>query len=58
MRLDKFLSHAGAGTRKEVKQMIRKGFVTINGEVCKKDDYHIDELQDVICLDGEEVSYQ
>ncbi|MCH4286590.1 MULTISPECIES: pseudouridine synthase [Bacillota] len=58
MRLDKFLSHAGAGTRKEVKQMIRKGFVTINGEVCKKDDCHIDELQDVICLDGEEVSYQ
>lgn len=58
MRLDKFLSHAGAGTRKEVKLMIRKGFVTINGEVCKKDDRHIDEYQDVICLDGEEITYQ
>lgn len=58
MRLDKFLSHAGAGTRKEVKQMIRKGFVTINGEVCKKDDRHIQEDEDVICLDGEEIIYQ
>ncbi len=32
VRLDKFLADAGAGTRSEVKEMIRKGRVTIGGE--------------------------
>lgn len=58
MRLDKFLAHANAGSRKEVKSMIRKGFVKINGEVCKKDDIHIDETHDIITLDDEEIQYQ
>lgn len=58
MRLDKYLAHANAGSRKEVKQMIRKGFVEINGVVCKKDDVHVDETKDIITLDGEEISYQ
>lgn len=58
MRLDKFLAHANAGSRKEVKLMIRKGFVIVNGEVCKKDDIHIDENNDVILLDDEEILYQ
>ena len=30
MRLDKLLAHYGIGTRKEVKNYIRKGFVTVN----------------------------
>ena len=29
MRLDKLLSHCGYGTRKEVKQLIRKGHVMV-----------------------------
>ena len=33
MRLDKCLADAGIGTRTEVKQMIRKGQVVINGEI-------------------------
>ena len=31
IRLDKFLADAGIGTRSEVKQMIRKKLVTVNG---------------------------
>lgn len=58
MRLDKFLAHANAGSRKEVKLMIRKGFVKINGDVCKKDDIHIDEYKDIITLDDEVIQYQ
>ena len=58
MRLDKYLAHANAGSRKEVKLMIRKGFVKINGEVCKKDDVHVDETKDHITLFDEEIGYQ
>lgn len=58
MRLDKFLAHAQIGTRKEVKQMIRKKRVCVNGVICCKDDMHIDETQDEITIDGEEVLYE
>lgn len=36
MRLDKFLSHMGYGTRKEVKDLIKKGLVEIDGKPIKK----------------------
>ena len=39
IRLDKLLSHKGYGSRKEVKQLIRKGFVFVNVEVVFDDDY-------------------
>ena len=40
MRLDKLLAHCGFGTRKEVKQLIKNGYVKVNGEVIKKDKHH------------------
>ena len=52
MRLDKFLAHAGFGTRKEVKELVRKGRVVVNGQRVKKDDQKIDERQDQIQVDG------
>ena len=58
MRLDKYLAHAGLGTRKEVKLAIRKGRVCINGELCQKDDRKIQEGVDVVCVDGEEIYYE
>lgn len=33
MRLDKYLAHANIGTRKEVKQLIRKGHISVNGSL-------------------------
>ena len=58
MRLDKYLAHVGLGTRKEVKEFIRKSRVTVNGKIVKKDDTKIDENKDIICFDGEELSYK
>lgn len=58
MRLDKYLAHAGFGTRKEVKQMIRHQRVTVNDCLVRKDDLKIDECQDKVCVDGEPVVYQ
>ena len=36
MRLDKFLADAGLGTRSQVKTIIRKGTITVNGVPAKK----------------------
>lgn len=58
MRLDKFLAHAGLGTRKEVKELVRKGRVEINGQRVKKDDLKIDEQTDQVCVDGEIIAYE
>ena len=58
MRIDKFLSHAGFGTRKEVKKLIRSGMVSVNGVVIKNDDAKIDEISDEIMIGDEVVNYQ
>lgn len=53
MRLDKYLAYAGWGTRKEVKQLIRKKHVYVNDVLCTLDDTKIDEKIDVIRVDDE-----
>ena len=58
MRLDKFLANEGVGTRKEVKKLIRQGVVEINGVVCLKDDWKIDENIDEVSVNGEIIEYQ
>ena len=57
IRLDKLLCHAGYGTRKEVKKLIRAKLVMINGEIAKKDDMKVDEMKDIIEVDGQRVFY-
>lgn len=58
MRLDKMLAHSGYGTRKEVKEFIRKGYVMINGIVVTDDDYKVDEINDEITILDESVNYE
>ena len=58
MRLDKYLAHVGLGTRKEVKEFIRKSRIQVNGEIIKKEDTKIDENKDTICFDGQVLSYK
>ena len=36
MRLDRFLCETGFGTRSQVKELLKKGLVTVNGEPVKK----------------------
>ena len=52
-RLDKFLCELGIGTRSEVKTLLRKGLVTVNGSVVKGPEVKIDPEQDVITYQGE-----
>ncbi|KAA1038395.1 rRNA pseudouridine synthase [Macrococcus equipercicus] len=58
MRLDKFLANAGCGTRTEVKQLIKKGRVTVNGETVKKADMKIDHAAGTVAVNGEVVLYE
>lgn len=52
VRLDKFLADAGTGTRSEVKKIIQKGQVQINGETVKQPEQKIQPDADVVALDG------
>lgn len=54
-RLDKILSSAGAGTRKELRAAIRAGRVAVNGSVCRDESAKFDETSAQILLDGEPV---
>ncbi|WP_430602593.1 16S rRNA pseudouridine516 synthase [Enterococcus sp. DIV0724b] len=58
MRLDKFLAETGVGSRKEAKQLLKKGLVTVNEKVIKDGKTHIDEKQDSIKFAGETLTYQ
>ena len=58
MRLDKLLSSAGFGARSQVKRLIRKGHVTVNGEVVKDPSFHVDPERDEVLVDGEPVFYE
>ncbi len=58
MRLDKILAHSGYGSRKQVKNYIRSGYVLVNGEVITDDDYKVNELEDEIIIADEEVQFE
>ena len=58
MRLDKFLSHTGFGSRKEVKQLLKKKVVRVNDQVVKKGDYILNFNKDHISVNGETITYQ
>ena len=55
VRLDRFLADSGAGTRTEVKKLIQKGMVQVNGEKAKKPELKIDPETDVVEFGGEHI---
>lgn len=57
-RLDKVLSNLGYGTRKEIKQVVRKGLIEVNGEIVKDNGMQIDPEVDKILVNGEEIFYR
>ena len=52
-RLDKFLCDSGAGTRSQVKAILKAGRVTVDGKVEKDNGKKIDPARQVITLDGD-----
>ena len=57
-RLDKVISNLGYGSRKEVKALVKKGFVEVDGEVVKDSSISIDPEKSVISINGEELRYR
>ena len=58
IRLDKFLCEVEMGTRSQVKEMVKKGMISVDGEVVKKADYKFDETAAKVSVNGTIVSYQ
>lgn len=52
-RLDKFLCDSGAGTRSQVKLMLKAGRITVDGKVEKDNSRKIDPGKQVVTLDGD-----
>ena len=52
-RLDKFLANSGAGTRSQVKQLLKARRVTVDGSVCTDAAQKVDPQRSCICLDGQ-----
>ena len=57
-RLDKVLSNLGYGSRKEIKQAVKKGLIEVNGELVKDNGMQVDPETDKIIVNGEEIFYR
>ena len=58
IRLDKYLCEMEIGTRSQVKELVKKGMVSVNGEIIKKADFKFDETNAKVCVKDKEISYQ
>ncbi len=58
MRLDRYLSEIGIGTRKNIKQYIKAGRISVNGTIAKVSDMKIDETTDSVTFDGRKLEYR
>lgn len=57
-RLDKVLANLGYGTRKEVKSLIKKGEVQVNGTIVKDNGMQVDPENQNIMVFGEKINYR
>ena len=58
MRLDKLLVELNIGTRSEVKALLKKGLILVDGQVAKKPEEKIDDNRVVITYQGKEYTYK
>jgi len=57
MRVDKLIANSTSWGRKEIKQFVKKGLVTVNGKVISDPGFHVDEQNDIVALSGESIVY-
>lgn len=58
MRLDKYLSEVGIGTRSQIKEYLKQGKVTLNGTICKDGAHKEDYSNTEVCFMGEKLCYE
>lgn len=57
-RLDKVLVHLGVGSRKEIKQLVRRAEIAVNKLIVKDSSEKIDPYHDLIEVKGQAMRYQ
>ena len=58
MRLDKYLANSGYGSRKDIRNLVKKGGVVVDGKVATDSGMQVDEASSDISINGESVSYK
>ena len=58
MRLDKYLSDATPHSRKDVRSLVKKNAITVNGVTAKAVDMKVNEKSDSVCVNGVPVVYR
>lgn len=58
MRLDKFLVENGLGSRSQVKEVLKKGLVLVNGRAEKSPKTQINETSDEVVVSGQKLTYE
>lgn len=58
MRLDKMLAHEGYGTRNDIRRLVRKGAVTVNGRPASDPGMHVRPREDEVRVHGRAVAYR
>lgn len=58
IRIDKYLADLQVGTRSQVKQLLKKGLVTVNGATISKPDIKVDPAVDRVFFNGKPLSYE
>lgn len=58
LRIDKVLSTIGYGTRKEIKDYLKKGYISVNGDIIKSPKIHVNPYEDKIMVNEEEINYR
>lgn len=58
IRLDKYLTECGVGTRSDVKKIIRQGRIKVNNENIKGADFKVNPNIDIVLLDDNEIVYE
>lgn len=58
MRIDRFLCELNIGSRKEVKDLLKKGEITINGIKILRPEDKVDEMTAVVCYRGKQFRYR
>ncbi len=58
MRLDRFLANSGIGTRKEVKEILKKRKIKVNNDIITDGSIRINKNEDTVYYEGELVLYK
>lgn len=58
MRIDKLLANMGFGSRKQIRDLMKAGQVTVNGKIVKDGKQHVDPNEDQVFCQGEAVVYK